>query len=316
MVKAISIGSLTLDLFFQDPSLTTEKGRFFLAIGGKYVSEYFDQGIGGGGANIAVGLSRLGLTTALWSEIGTGGVSRLIRERLDEEKIQPQMLEEREDFTNVSAILLSPQGEKTIVNHRSHETNLTFNTVRQQAIKESNLLYFGNMPELSLELRAQVLKYAQAHDSIVALNLGVKDCRLGLKKIKPLLEHLDIFMVNRFELADILHDHPKELILTEINLLKQLGLPLKAALVITDGEFGSYVQTHDSIIHEPAIKVKRVVDSTGAGDAFTSGFLAAIYYKRSLQECLKAGTLNANSVIQQINAQKGLLKKQKLFENS
>ena len=75
MSEVLSIGSLTLDLFFQDQSLTIKKNRFNLALGGKYVVASFNQGIGGGGGNVAVGLSRAGIKTALWSEIGEGGVS-------------------------------------------------------------------------------------------------------------------------------------------------------------------------------------------------------------------------------------------------
>lgn len=90
MKTVLSIGSLTLDLFFQDKSLTTKKNRFYLALGGKYVVNSFSQGIGGGGGNVAIGLSRAGIKTALCASIGQGGVSKLILDKLEEEKVETQ----------------------------------------------------------------------------------------------------------------------------------------------------------------------------------------------------------------------------------
>ena len=61
-MKIISIGSATLDLFFQSTELPETKDglRLSLAYGGKYVASYFTEAVGGGGCNGAVSLSRQG----------------------------------------------------------------------------------------------------------------------------------------------------------------------------------------------------------------------------------------------------------------
>lgn len=312
MIQVVSLGSLTLDLFFQDRSLTISKKRFFLAIGGKYVVEKFSQAVGGGGGNVAVGLSRAGIKSAVWSEIGTGGVSQLIIGKLVEEGVTVDLLEKKPEFTNVSAILLSPQGERTIINHRSHECELTFGPAVKTALQTSRALYLGNMPELPLALRVGILKYAKQHRLTTFLNLGVKDCRLRLSKLRDLFENVDYLIVNRYELADILMIPPNELVPKLINYQSQVFHNPAAFLVITDGQFGAFSQSSSSIDHQEAIPVQKVVDATGAGDAFTSGFVSGVLYQQTLPACLLAGVRNAASVIQIVNAQDGLLGRKEL----
>ena len=314
MSKIVSVGSLTLDLFFQDKSLTIKKNRFNLALGGKYVTEYFNQGIGGGGGNIAVGLSRIGIETALWSQIGQGGVSSLIESRLLEENIIIDSLEFIPDLNNISVILLSEKGERTIINHRSHKSELDFNSVVKKLIKNSQGLYLGNLPELSLNLRQEILGYAKSHGLTTFLNLGVKDCRFRLKVLKKLIEQVDYLVLNRYELSDILNINPQELMPNIINYQSQIFDNNRAVLIITDGEFGSYAQSDKETIYQTAYKVPKVVDSTGAGDAFTSAFISGITLGYPLKLCLRAGAKNSASVIAKINAQDGLLAKDKLFQ--
>src|SRR3989339_187070 len=313
MSEVLSIGSLTLDLFFQDQSLTIKKNRFNLALGGKYVVASFNQGIGGGGGNVAVGLSRAGIKTALWSEIGEGGVSQLVRTRLEEEKVNTEALVVRENLTNLSVILLSQKGERTIINHRSHQSELVFGPKQQQLIRNVKLLYLGNLPEVPLEARTEILSYAHQHGVKTFLNLGVKDCRQGLHKLKPLLANVNYFVINRYELADILAIAPNEIMPKMVDYRSKLFPDPHFVLIITDGEFGSYVQTEEAITHQVAYRVDKVIDSTGAGDAFTSGFISGIYYHLPLRDCLRSGARNSASVIAKINAQDGLLFKRELL---
>lgn len=313
MIDILCLGSLTLDLFFQDNSLTIKKDRFNLALGGKYVTEKFSQGLGGGGGNIAVGLARANIKTALWSEIGDSGVGLLIRSRLKEEKVDCELLQEKTGLVNLSTILLSQKGERTIINHRSHSLDIQFTRKVKEILKTVKIFYLGNMPEMSIDTRVEVVQYAHNHNIQVALNLGVKDCRRRLKNLSALFENIDFLIVNRYELADILNISPSELSLRQINYHLKVKLNEKAILIVTDGEFGSFAYSKDQIFYQKAIQVKKVIDTTGAGDAFTSGFLAGQFYKKTLVESLSSGARNSSSVIQVINAQEGLLSEENLF---
>lgn len=313
MSQVLAIGSLTLDLFFQDSSLTIKSGRFNLALGGKYVVNSFRQGVGGGGGNVAVGLSRLGIKAVLWAQIGKGGVSELILNRLRSEGVQTEFLLTQEEFTNLSVILLSKKGERTIINHRSHQTDLVLTESSRYFLQKSQFIYLGNLPEVSLERRLQVLTLAKQGGGKTFLNLGVKDCRLGLRKLKPLLQKTDYFIVNRYELAELLMIPANELAPKLVNYSSKLFLDPKSILVITDGEFGSYGQTGTDIYYQLAYKIPKTIDATGAGDAFTSGLIGGTVFGHDLKECLRFGAKNAASVIGKINAQDGLLYRQQMF---
>ncbi len=83
-------------------------------------------------------------------------------------------------------------------------------------------------------------------------------------------------------------------------------------VVLTNGAKGSFVRdaqgkvwTRD-IIHCP------VVEKTGAGDAYASGFLAAYIHGLTIEEAMTWGTKNAASVISYIGGQKGLLTQEKM----
>ena len=61
MYDLISVGNISIDLYFKGSTFTKDKDRFHLAIGGKYYSDFFHEDIGGGGVNVAVGVAKLGL---------------------------------------------------------------------------------------------------------------------------------------------------------------------------------------------------------------------------------------------------------------
>lgn len=290
-----------------------QKNRFFLAVGGKYVVETFVENVGGGGGNVAVALSRLGFKVALWAELGRGSVSHVIHDKLEGEKVDLSLLEMEHDFSHVSAILLSASGERTIITHRSHHADLHFGEKVKKIIDSSRLVCVGNMPDMDISMKLEVAEYAHKRNVQVAFNFGVKDCRRGVRELRPFLDRCSYLIINRHELSDMLNIPPNELMLKDANYAHKLQLSAGSVLVVTDGELGSYAYVHSDIFHQKALHVPRVVDATGAGDAFTGGFLAAMLYKKTVQEALLIGATNSASVIQVIGAQDGLLHKSSAF---
>lgn len=312
MHDVVALGSLPLDLFFRDDSLTISHDRFALALGGKYVAGEFHDSLGGGGANVIIGTTRAGLRGALWSQVGIGGLSLYIRDQLTSEHIDLNLLEQEADFSNISTILLSAKGERTIITHRSHDLRLDITQPRLTALRECQLFFLGNMPEIPLEERDRLVGIVHEAGHAVALNFGVKDCRRGLSTLSSIFSKATLVFFNRYELGDVLGVKPTELLPNEINYHRALYLSDTAIVIITDGEFGSYAHTQSDIFYQPALRLEHVVDTTGAGDAFTSGFIAAHLYGRTIPECLASGARNSKSVISYVGAQKGLLTKEAL----
>ena len=86
--------------------------------------------------------------------------------------------------------------------------------------------------------------------------------------------------------------------------LQRLG---PKTVVITDGKNGSYATTNDGKVYYNEAIHEEVVENTGAGDAYSTGFMGAVIMGKSIKEAIEWGAKNASSVIQHYGAQKGLL---------
>ena len=161
----------------------------------------------------------------------------------------------------------------------------------------------------------------------------------GVKKWKKLLNRTTILFVNKeeaslftkipYRLAGIKRDDPSCHVHTPraflppyaddvSEIMMALGKLGVKNTVITDGRNGAQCSDGVSLYFCPVVTQKRV-DTLGAGDAFASGFTSAVLLGKDLITALKYGTLNANSVVGQYGAQKGLLTRSQLqnkFKNS
>jgi len=92
MYHLISVGNITIDLYYRGTTLTNKDGRFQLAIGGKYHADYFHEDIGGGGYNVAVGVAKYGLKTAVFARIGNNNFKEAILNKLKQKNISPNFV--------------------------------------------------------------------------------------------------------------------------------------------------------------------------------------------------------------------------------
>ena len=100
------------------------------------------------------------------------------------------------------------------------------------------------------------------------------------------------------------------------NLIKKLLFGLKSLgaknIIITDSNNGSYAYSEDNKMYSLGVVSVDAIEKTGAGDAYTAGFLSAISKNQDLKEAMTWGAINASSVIQKIGAQEGLITKEQL----
>ena len=129
----------------------------------------------------------------------------------------------------------------------------------------------------------------------------------GYPFLKKLLYKTELLVLNKEE-ATLLCG--KLEIAGLINRLTELGPKIA---VITDGKNGAYVNDKKKILHVMTSGIKPK-ETTGAGDAFASTFLAGIIMKKDFSECMKMGCANSVSVISNIGAKTGLLKLNKVKE--
>ncbi len=301
MYDLISIGNISVDMYFQGESLTRDDSRFNLAIGGKYLTDYFHEGLGGGGANVAIGVKKFGLHCAIMAKIGNNQFKKLIVQHLEDHGISMKLCQHEEEYLKISSILLSPKGERTIVNYETpHEHLLQSDDVLKE-LCNAKIVYMSNLPRVALAERIHILSSVEKCGTKTVLNIGSKDCRRPLEQISPLLKSADIIILNGHEFSDLVKV-PYEKVDLKKSVLHYLPLAERKILVITDGEKGSYGYVNGEVLYQEAHKVSKIVDTTGAGDGYTAGFIAEYLKTGDVKKSMTSGAGYSVKIIQKIGA--------------
>lgn len=314
----ITIGSATQDVFVKSAGwkerpdgLAPDGIDACIPLGSKLGIDELVFATGGGATNAAVTFAHFGLKTACFSRIGKDEVGDSILRQLQAERIDIGGIQrDPERGTGYSIILISGEGYRGIMTHRGAASHLDAKHFpwhssgkflhRPYSAKWIYLTSLGG----DLKAVKSVFEKAKQMQAHVAWNPGNAELELGRKKLLPFLQMTDVLLLNREEAAMLAHVAPRFLEET----MKKLGELPRKALVITDGKNGAYVRAHGATLYAPALRGKRL-NTTGAGDAFGSGFVGALVKGHYLDDALRVGLLNAIGVVTHMGAKAGILKK-------
>jgi sugar/nucleoside kinase (ribokinase family) len=258
----------------------------------------------GNSANAAVSAARLGLSTALVTNLGDDQHGKDALAKLGGEKVDTQFISVEEGKrTNYHYVLWFEADRTILVKHEKYSYKLP-------EIGEPKWVYLSSLGPDTLEYHTQIMEYLKAHPSVnLAFQPGTFQLSLGSEKLKDIYQRTKIFFCNVEEAERILN-------MTTLGieeLLKRIHELGPEIVVITDGPKGAYAYDGKEIYKQlPYPDPKPPLERTGAGDAFASTTVAALALGQDLQTALKWGAVNSMSVVQQVGAQKGLLKKEEL----
>ena len=352
-MKILTIGSAMQDMFVLHSTpecieLETPEGKkcfLLLKEGIKIEVPDLPKHIGGGATNSAVSFGRLGLQTGSFFKIGNDGAGQYIMHTLKKEGIDLSLVcktEKKE--TGTSIILPCASGDRTTFVYRGANLTLEKNELPTNAIEKTDLLYLTSLSGPLAPLLSPIVQHIKK-ETLVACNPGTSQLKGGAHYLREALSEIDIFILNGYEaqllFTELLCYEPSlaQKVTKKVNRSNEKELPrllnpqpmengkifdlqvyFQAILthgpkiaVVTDGADGVYVAHQNTILYYPSLKIK--VESTlGAGDAFGSTFTAYIAQGSSIEEALFAGISNAASVIEHLDTQTGLLKKDALQE--
>lgn len=274
--------------------------RFFVSVGGKYVADEFHEGVGGNAANVAIGCSNHNLNTAILAKIGENVFKQVILQKLVKKTVSTEFLQYEKSFLNISTILLSPKGEKTVIHYATPNESFNLSSVLTKNLSNSSAVFMGNLPDISIEERAKLLSTIREEGKTVFLNLGIQDCRKKIIEVKPLLSNSDVLFLNTHEFAELI-----KIDLKKINFEKDCSPSInfeEKLLVLTDGENGSFGYCGGKVYRQEAIPSKHIVDATGAGDAYTAGFIASYLNGGKIGEAMLSGSQDAKNILEKIGA--------------
>jgi len=309
MYDVITIGSATQDVFISTPMFkvvddkNSPTGKSQLVPhSAKTEIEDITLDTGGGATNGAVTFSRLGLKTATFARIGDDPAGKEVITSLRTEGVKTTLIHKsKNEHTGYSAILLNPKGRRTIFVHRGASQRLKANEIPWRRM-QTNWFYVTSLAG-NITLLRKIVAHAEKIGAKVAYNPGNKELEKGLKILGPILKRIDIVNLNREEAAELTGIPQKDI----KKIHKQLCQNVKELALITDGRRGAYTCSPDGLFFAPALDVK-IVNTTGAGDAFGSAFVAGHILKDDVEYALRLAILNSNSAIQKMGAKHGLLK--------
>lgn len=195
-------------------------------------------------------------------------------------------------------VLITPDGQRTMQTYLGACTELSVGDVTEQTVGAPQVIllegYVWDIPE-GPQLAAEAIRIARASGSKVALSLSDSFC---------VERHQDAFMETVREGADIVFADEDEIARlfgrASFEGVVDALADFSNLFVMTRSEKGSVIVEGDEQIVQEATKVETVIDTTGAGDAYTAAFLYGWTNDRSLAECARLGTWCATRVIQQV----------------
>ncbi len=301
MYDLVSIGSLTIDLFFHGNSLTVRDGRFDLAYGGKYFVDHFYESLGGGATNVAIGTRRLGVDVTLKTTIGDNGFRTFVEERLQKEHVSYIHSHFDKSYQSISCILLTPKGEKTVINFRTPHQQIFSSDRERRGLLRTQAVFLGNLSDVSYTQKVETVQFFKKNEKFIFANFGAEDCNRSREQIHELLQYIDVLIVNGHEFADIMKT-PYEKIDFDSNLYYSLKAPNLKALIITRDKKGSNGYAAEGFYYQVAVEPPNLVDSTGAGDAYTAGFISSYLKHQQISQAMEAGAKYAATILAKIGA--------------
>lgn len=299
----ISIGDATLDLFvgIDEASVLCNLNKdvclLCISYADKIAATSFERVIGGNAANNAVGSSRLGLKAAIYTVVGGDDTGRKVMEVMKRENVSADYLVLAKDQETNSSVVLNYKAERTILVYHVDRK------YKMPKFKPTKWFYLTSMGKNHYDFHMEFVEYVKRTDSKLGFNPGTHQLKLGLEKLRPMLEASTVLFVNKEE---------AQRLVGQIIDMKELLTAMRHAgpkiVVITDGERGSFV-FDGSKYWKCGITDTPVVERTGAGDAFGTAFLAALGHGKPIPEALRWGTMNSASVITKVGPEAGLLTK-------
>jgi sugar/nucleoside kinase (ribokinase family) len=197
-------------------------------------------------------------------------------------------------------VLITPDGERTMQTYLGACTELGPEDVTAQTLGRPKVVllegYLWDIPQGPAAL-TRAMRMAREQDTVVAMSLSDAEC---------VSRHLSEYQASLAQYAGLVFANEREIMrlldTTTFDAAVTAAKQHEAIFVLTRSEKGSVIVTREETIVQPAIPIKKLVDATGAGDAYTAGFLYAWTAGRALKDCAELGARCASSVIQQVGA--------------
>jgi len=255
---------------------------------------------GGSGANSMIGISQLGGSTAFSGKIGEDEYGKIYMQQLSKFGVQEFISKGNGGATGSSVVLVSDDGRRTMNTYLGMSQELKIGDISPEVIQSSKCLYLtGYLWDTESQKKSvmNALDEAKKRDIKVALSLSDPFCIMRHKSnFKNLIKsYTNILFCNQEEAFTLLDTNVTQKALETLSQWNE-------TVVLTLGEMGTVVSHNKQTFYIDPLSV-RVLDTTGAGDAFAAGYLYGMTHDFSPLDSGRIGATLAGAVIEQTGAQ-------------
>jgi len=256
---------------------------------------------GGSVANTMAGIAYLEGYPSFIGKINSDEFGKIYKKSLEKIKVNFSYVEKNEDLsTGASIIFITPDSERTMCTYLGISSQLSKKDINEDHIKGHEIIFLEGYlwdKGMSEEMFKHVISLAKKNNIKIAMSLSDIFCVSRHREdfFKLLKNDLNILIGNENEINELMQ---KNNLLDSINELQKFN----KIIIITRSADGSLAILNNEITNCESVKVEKVLDLTGAGDLFASGFFKEYLNNSDIKKCLKTGSELAAQVIQKIGA--------------
>ncbi|CDK30758.1 carbohydrate kinase family protein [Candidatus Babela massiliensis] len=344
MKNILTIGSACQDMFIDyknrdnlalsNPEL---KNSIILREGEKVDIDNIFYSLGGGAVNSALSFKKLGFNVSTIFKLGIDQTGEYILGKLSEIGIITKDIILDKNIETAKSFIFSTQDHNyTALCFRGSNQSFDFNDVKYKLDKFNyDLVYITSLSSNFTRDLEYFIKKIKRKETLISFNPGISQLVKDTSYVYGALKYIDVFVLNALEaksyLECLLNSYLIDLvsynkIITDLDtpelfykflnyknksltiefFFKQILKKGPKIVIVTNGKEGVYLATQDFILFYPSIETE-VLSTLGAGDAFSSCFIASLMLDVSVEKSLIYGAINSSSVISCMNANQGLL---------
>ena len=256
---------------------------------------------GGSVANTMAGIAYLNGNSYFIGKISSDKFGKIYKESIEKINVNFSYNEKNENLaTGASIIFITPDSERTMCTYLGISSKLSAEDINEHYIKDSKLIFLEGYlwdKGTTEEMFKKIINLAKKNDIKIAMSLSDIFCVTRHREdfIKLLKNDLNILFGNENEINALTMKNNLFEGIKELQKYNKL-------IIITRGDKGSLAILKNEIVNCDSVKVDKILDLTGAGDLFASGFLKEYLDKSDIRKCLQTGSELAAKIIQKIGA--------------
>ena len=306
MARIVSLGSALQDIYLidHDDLVATSIGDAAIfgkvLVGSKVDIDRISYEVGGGGVNSSITFARHGHEAIFMGNVSRDPAGAAIVRVLDREGVDSSYVKFLERKTTGTSVVLldTKSGERTILTCRGASEQFGNFDASDLDLIQPDWLYVTTLRG-DMQTLEKFFRKAKELDIKIMFNPGVRELTYP-KELLKLLKYVDILNINKEEAAQLVPG----VVLTELLYHANGYVP---TVIITDGAMGGIAGNGSEVYRFGIYEDTQIKDATGAGDAFGSGFLAAIAARKSFRSALIFASANSTAVVSKIGANRGIL---------